>query len=202
MKEKINENAVAQQIMDAAIPLFAVKGYTGVSIRELSKEARVNSALISYYFGGKSELYSSILKTQLELLVAAVSVVEKEKLSPIEEIYLFSEKLCSLHKKYPYLIRIVLGEIVNPTFCYDSVVKVGIENINHALKDCIQRGMNSGEIRNDIDPAATAVSLVGMINFYFLTFPLSQELFMEKGKAINHYIKESIEQYLHGILMH
>ncbi len=202
MKEKINENAVAQQIMDAAIPLFAVKGYTGVSIRELSKEAGVNSALISYYFGGKSELYSSILKTQLELLVAAVSVVEKEKLSPIEEIYLFSEKLCSLHKKYPYLIRIVLGEIVNPTFCYDSVVKVGIENINHLLKDCIQRGINSGDIRKDIDPAATAVSLVGIINFYFLTFPLSQELFIENGKKIDHYIKESIDQYLHGILMH
>lgn len=202
MKEKNSEKTVCKQIIDAAMVLFASKGYTGVSIRELSKAAGVNSALISYHFGGKNELYSHILKTQLELLVSTVSEIEKEKLPPVEEIYLFSEKLSLLHKRYPYLIRLVLGEIINPTDCYYSIVKKEIENINHLFRDCIQKGIDSGDFKADIDPTATAISLVGIINFYFLTLPLSNELLFKKGEEIDYYIKESVRQYLHGILIH
>ena len=38
-----------EQIENAAIRLFALKGYSDVSIRDIGKEAGVNSAAISYY---------------------------------------------------------------------------------------------------------------------------------------------------------
>ena len=68
-------NLVFEQILgirnieNAAIRLFALKGYSDVSIRDIGKEAGVNSAAISYYFGGKRELYSAILQKGSALLV-------------------------------------------------------------------------------------------------------------------------------------
>jgi DNA-binding transcriptional regulator YbjK len=38
------------KLIKAAAPLFAKKGFASVSIRELAEAAKVNGALISYYF--------------------------------------------------------------------------------------------------------------------------------------------------------
>mgnify|MGYP000004798076 FL=1 len=43
----------AEKILLAATDLFAANHFNGVSIKEISKKSGVNSALISYYFGGK-----------------------------------------------------------------------------------------------------------------------------------------------------
>lgn len=98
MNEKLPKKSVSNQIIDTAAVLFAVKGYDGVSIRELAKTAGVNNALISYYFGGKKELYSYILSTQLEILVSIVDQTQQEMLSPIETIYRFASRLLPLKK--------------------------------------------------------------------------------------------------------
>ncbi len=42
--------------------LFASKGYHAVSVRELTSEAGVNLATVSYHFGGKAGLYEAIFR--------------------------------------------------------------------------------------------------------------------------------------------
>ncbi len=55
----------ARQIA-AAAPLFASRGYSGVTVRELAKAADVNVAAISYHFGGKRGLYLAALERLME----------------------------------------------------------------------------------------------------------------------------------------
>ena len=54
------------RILDAATHLFAKKGFDGTSIREICKTAGVNICMISYYWGGKQELYRGIIDNLLE----------------------------------------------------------------------------------------------------------------------------------------
>lgn len=65
MKQKIDENA-KEKILNTAIKLFAQKGYDGTSIREICKSANINICMISYYFGGKQELYQEIINNLVE----------------------------------------------------------------------------------------------------------------------------------------
>lgn len=60
MKQKIDENS-KEKILNTAIKLFAQKGFDGTSIREICKSANINICMISYYFGGKQELYQEII---------------------------------------------------------------------------------------------------------------------------------------------
>lgn len=48
----------AEKILLAATDLFAANHFNGVSIKEIAKKSGVNSALISYYFGGKKKSLS------------------------------------------------------------------------------------------------------------------------------------------------
>lgn len=55
-----------EKILKSAIKLFAQKGYDAVSIREICKDAGCNICMISYYWGGKQELYNGIIENLLE----------------------------------------------------------------------------------------------------------------------------------------
>jgi len=61
-QEELNKNT-EQKIIDVATELFAKKGFEGASTREICKQAGANISLISYYFGGKKELYEKVVAT-------------------------------------------------------------------------------------------------------------------------------------------
>lgn len=60
IKKEENKNT-EQKIIDIAIDLFAKKGFEGTSTRDICQAANVNISSISYYFGGKKELYQKIV---------------------------------------------------------------------------------------------------------------------------------------------
>jgi AcrR family transcriptional regulator len=53
------------RLIDAAIKLFAEKGYEGTSVRDLATAAGVNVAAVSYHFGSKDALYTEALRACL-----------------------------------------------------------------------------------------------------------------------------------------
>lgn len=64
--EKVKDESSKARILEAATTLFAQKGFDGTSIREICKTANVNLCMISYYWGGKQELYQGIIENLLE----------------------------------------------------------------------------------------------------------------------------------------
>ncbi|MGA9325265.1 MAG: TetR family transcriptional regulator [Salegentibacter sp.] len=49
------------QILQVAERLFAENGFDGTSVRQIAREAGINVAMISYYFGSKENLLSALL---------------------------------------------------------------------------------------------------------------------------------------------
>ena len=64
--EKNRDDNSKNRILAAATTLFAKKGFDGTSIREICKAADVNICMISYYWGGKQELYQGIIDNLIE----------------------------------------------------------------------------------------------------------------------------------------
>lgn len=61
MTKELSKNT-EQNIIEVATELFAKNGFDGTSIRDICKKAEVNISMISYYFGGKKELYEKIVE--------------------------------------------------------------------------------------------------------------------------------------------
>lgn len=64
--KKVNRK---QQIIDAALLLFADRGFQGTSTSLIAKEAQVSEALIFKYFGNKNKLLVYLIKTGYEKAV-------------------------------------------------------------------------------------------------------------------------------------
>jgi AcrR family transcriptional regulator len=62
-------------LLKAAIRIFAEKGFEGASIREIAKAAGVNSALISFHFGGKAGLHAAALHLAARMAMHTVKTL-------------------------------------------------------------------------------------------------------------------------------
>jgi TetR/AcrR family transcriptional regulator, regulator of cefoperazone and chloramphenicol sensitivity len=56
-----------QRLLEAAVEVFAAKGYEGASTREICRLADVNVAAIHYYFGDKASLYRELFRLPEQL---------------------------------------------------------------------------------------------------------------------------------------
>lgn len=57
------------RILEAAFRCLAARGYASLNVRDIAKDAGVNHALISYYFGGKDRLVIAVLDEANRLLL-------------------------------------------------------------------------------------------------------------------------------------
>lgn len=56
------ESEMKMRILLAAKKLFAKQGFDGTSVRQICEEAGANVALVSYYFGGKENVFRALLE--------------------------------------------------------------------------------------------------------------------------------------------
>lgn len=82
---KIMEEKIQEIIMNATFLLLKNKDMNSISIREIARQANVNVAAISYYFGGKAGLFSRMMeKYWKDITLLCVEIISKEEMSKEE----------------------------------------------------------------------------------------------------------------------
>jgi TetR/AcrR family transcriptional regulator len=186
-------------LIAVATPLFAEKGFHGVSVRELAKSAGMNLSMISYYFGGKEALYAAVLNEQFATL-RQVPEIRTMETDPLVKLELYVRSTVARYRKQPYLLRFYTSELTNPTPCFETIVKPAIRGVLHALRETVGEGFSSGQFRQGLDPMDTALALVGMINFYFLLEPVTEELVHRSPDRDEVLISRLMDIFTKGVL--
>lgn len=78
----MKQNTARKQLLEAARHLFARKGLTGTSIRDIAQAAKINSSMISYYFEGKEGLYRACIE---EIAQTSMQMTQKVLQPPANE---------------------------------------------------------------------------------------------------------------------
>jgi TetR/AcrR family transcriptional regulator len=187
------------KLIEAAIPLLAEKGLAGVSIRELAEAANVNSALISYYFGGKDGLYLGVLEELFSPADTLVEAFEKLEASPPERIQYYAKVILSIHKKNPYLMQFMHSELTNPTFALKIIVEKYISRFFKFISQAFTDGVKEGYFNSDLDPTYASISLAGIMNFYFIARPITKEFLVDNVDHDEKYVIQAVNIYLNGV---
>lgn len=201
MKSKhLAELDTADRIIEAAIPLFADRGFANVSVRELLDAAKVsNIGAISYYFNGKEGLYTAILKKQFETNLKLAASLNTQD-SPVEKLKQAIQTIASVHKQSPYTLKLILNEINNPTCCFEAI-KEPIKQLQSLLQSVIREGVSLGYFRPDTDPGCVALAIYGMIQHAFLNPNFSNNLLPDRDDKYDYYVAHISDYLLRGLLI-
>lgn len=194
------EKRTADKIIAAATLLFARKGFAAVSVKEVADAAGVNIALISYYFGGKENLYTVVLNRQFAIVAELLDTIGKENLAPMDRIRRFAYSLVEVHRKAPFIDQLFYGEKMNPTRCFDTILMKEAARVHCFLRDCITEAIALGQFRPDLDVDFAALNLGGNIHYYFCTQPFNEALLPAQENQAEHYIEQALEIFFRGVL--
>jgi len=195
----VADNDCRENIIAAAVPLFAAKGLNGVSVRELAAAAGVNLSMISYYFGGKEGLYAAVLTGQFAIL-GKLEEIEQLEIDTLQKFELYVRATVSRYRKSPYLLRFYTSELTNPTACFETIVKPAIKKVVQILLDTFSDGLSHEKFREGLNPADTVLALAGMVNFYFLLEPATAELVDHAPERDEQLICHIMDIFTRGIL--
>ena len=189
-----------EKLLAAATRLFAEKGFAGVSIRQLAEAAGVNSAMISYYYGGKEGLYEAVLITQYERLLKKFEAVAALEAPVDEKIRQYAEVIRLTHTAdQPLMARLIQGELTSPTACMEKVVRNYASRIVRIVGGILQEGIDSGEMRTDIPLNYATMALAGMINFFFILREATRTMVPDLYLGDEEFVEAALKIYLKGM---
>ncbi len=82
-----------EQILAAALRLFATKGLAATRISDLSKSTGISQGLLYHYYRSKEELFTSLVDTAIEKMNSAAINLEKLPMTSKEKIMLAADAL-------------------------------------------------------------------------------------------------------------
>jgi AcrR family transcriptional regulator len=62
-RRDLSENGTDSRVLESAVALFAERGFSEVTVREIADDAGANPAAINYYFGGKERLIRQVIRS-------------------------------------------------------------------------------------------------------------------------------------------
>lgn len=196
MKTDFNDKQI--QILQVAEALFAEKGFDGTSIRDIAKEAKINIAMISYYFGSKEQLLESLIVYRATDIKLQLDILILEDLSPLEKI----NKLIAL-----YIHRIngnrCIYKIVHFEFSsqkretnLEAFTELKKGNLK-ALEAIIQDGQEKGFFRKDIIVPLLTPTILGTYFHFHLNRPFYENLLqLNTEEEYNTYIKTTLTMHI------
>lgn len=196
MNDDKQNTSTADKILQAATRLFAQENFSAVSIKQIAAASGVNSALISYYFGGKKNLYQEVLYTEADKFLQLQDTIRQSSASPLDKLRSYVDSIAAMQQAAPNNIHLIYRELLAPQPMFESYVRNKLYRIHQFMTELVEEAVACGEIVTEIKATHVAFTLEGIIMFFFLTQSQIRELGNFKQGTELDYLLQALNTYL------
>jgi TetR/AcrR family transcriptional regulator, fatty acid metabolism regulator protein len=150
-----------RQLLDAAVRVFARKGFHASRVGDIAEEAGVAHGLLYHYFRSKDQVLEAVFHDNWSILLARIANVEETDEPAADQLRHIAAIVLRTWLHLPDVVRVVIrefgrspelaeriGELAQPI---DSIARV------------IERGIERGEFKK-VDPRVAATVVYGSID--------------------------------------
>jgi TetR/AcrR family transcriptional regulator, fatty acid metabolism regulator protein len=159
-------------ILDAAVHVFAQKGYHTSRVGDIAEEAGVAHGLLYHYFRSKDELLETIVRETWRDVLDAVRAVEETDETARERLAGVAKILLRAWRRDPDLVRVLVREVTRSATLQRQIVE--IDQAFASLERIIANGQEEGEFRADVDPRMVGYVFYGALEEILTGWVLGQ----------------------------
>lgn len=196
MKTDLNDKQI--EILKVAEALFAEKGFDGTSIRDISKEANINVAMVSYYFGSKEKLLEALILYKTSGLKEQLFHLIEENLEPVEKVNKLIELYINRISCNKGIYRILHFELESKKRILEleSFTEIKKSNLK-SLELIIKEGQKKGVFRKDVAIALITPTILGTYFHFHMNRPFFEVLLnLKTEEAYNNYIQTDLTKHI------
>jgi len=187
-------------IVDAAVHLFAEKGFRGATTRELASALGVTEPVLYQHFETKNDLYSAIIETKSQQgQQQGVELLSLQESGDDRAFFRFlGNLLLERYEEDPDFMRLLLFSALERHELADRFFERQVQGFFTVVAGYIQRRIDAGAFR-PMDPQTAARGFTGMLTYHGLVRLLFGNRIAPKNRA--EVVDQMVESFLHGVCL-
>jgi AcrR family transcriptional regulator len=191
-----------QNLLQSAIRLLNARGPGNVSLNDVARDAKLNPALVKYYFGSKERLFEAVIEQIVGEWRAEILAAMPEDASPEEMLRTRARATMYFLRGYPSLMRLIRRQFMTAPskesrFFIENFMRINFEE----QRKILQRGISEGVFR-PVDPVLFFASYVSTGDLYTFARPILQNVFGMResdDRLFARFVDHSVDMLLDGI---
>jgi AcrR family transcriptional regulator len=159
-------------ILDAAVRVFARKGFHTSRVGDIAEEAGIAHGLLYHYFSSKDEVLETIFRDNWTLLLDRIHAVEDSDEPAREQLGHVAAILLRTWRHEPDVVRVLVREIARSPELQQRIGEL-VKPID-AIQRIVEHGQRTGEFRSDLDSRLAAIIFYGGIDELLTGWVLGQ----------------------------
>lgn len=196
-RKKEPASAHRAHIAAAASALFLKQGVAATSMDDIAKAAGYSKATLYVYFENKDEILCVLTLDSMKQLADCVRSALRQQASTREKYDLLCRRLTQYQQDCPFYFQATLEKInidfeKQDSFPEERETFLAGEQINDMIRSFLLSGIESGQLRQDLDVESVSFSCWGMLSG-LIRFAANKERYIQSAMGL------SKEQFLqHG----
>ncbi|MCU0255944.1 MAG: TetR/AcrR family transcriptional regulator [Vicinamibacterales bacterium] len=180
------------RILDAALGLFATRGYDATSVREICEAAAVTKPTLYHFFHSKDGVFRAIVGGTLQQMHDDVLAALDRQHTLEAQLRDIVRTAFAAARRNPRLWRFVFGTVWSPTSAPVDEMHRRYEAMTATLASALERGVARGELA----PGPVAVRLLVLIGS--VSEALSSFLILGRPELSNELADALVEAMVSG----
>jgi AcrR family transcriptional regulator len=178
-----------RQILDAAIRVFATRGFHACRVSDVADEAGVAYGLVYHYFGSKEEILNTLFTERWQIMLDAIAEIDRrEEIPARDKLYLVASFIIDSYRHEPDLMKVIIVEVTRAANSFGRAHLAKIREAYDMIGQIVHHAQREGVFKPDISPDFAALMFYGAIEqllsgWIFDVIPHSEEDF-EQAKSL------------------
>src|ERR1700730_12193016 len=160
-KIRLDGRSVRENVLAAAVQLFAEFGYRAAPLRDIARMAGIQAASIYYHYANKEALLVEIMETHMQQLNASLESILHEQTNPRQQLYDAIANHIRLHTSYKAEFFIIDTEIRALEGDNRSYILSLRDRYEFLLQELLRDGMERGVFRQS-DVKVSSYAIIAM----------------------------------------
>jgi len=159
-------------ILDAAIKVFADKGYHGSRVSDIAGEAGIAYGLVYHYFKNKEEILATIFDERWSGFIEAVNDIASGPNSTADKLVSVAALILNAYRVRPDWVKVLVLEIQRSSRFAEPGQLRAVGRLFDAVARILRTGQERGELRGDLDPGVACYVFVGALDLVITSLVL------------------------------
>jgi TetR/AcrR family fatty acid metabolism transcriptional regulator len=184
-----------QRIINAAVKVFAEKGFFNAKVSEIARESGVANGTIYLYFANKDDILISLFEQEMKRIIGRMKAEVEREPDPLRKIEKFAMMHLSLIEEHKELAEVLQVELRQSSkFMKEYRNRRFAEYVN-LISGIIRKGQESGLVRSDVMPGIAKRAFFGALDEMSRFWVLSRR----KKYSIQTAARQIADFFVHGI---
>jgi len=150
-------------ILDAAVRVFARRGFNGCRVSDIADEAGVAYGLVYHYFRSKDEVLDTLFLERWNVLLDVIRELDGQGMAPREELHAITSFIVDSYRHDPELMKVIIVEVTRAANSFGRTHLGKIREAYDLIARIVERAQADGTFKRSVTPEFAAMAFYGAI---------------------------------------